>query len=85
MVVLGYKSSLSDPDVPYGFFGIYVSDKIGLDLGTYYSQKDGEWGFDISGYIKNSAGEYAHYWRPSSIKYQITMENFQLCRKSIRQ
>ena len=63
------KSSLSDPDVPYGFFGIYVSDKIGLDLGTYYSQKDGEWGFDISGYIKNSAGEYAHYWRPSSIKY----------------
>lgn len=33
------KSSLSDPDVPYGFFGIYVSDKIGLDLGTYYSQK----------------------------------------------
>lgn len=29
------KSSLSDPDVPYGFFGIYVSDKIGLDLGTY--------------------------------------------------
>lgn len=63
------KSSLSDPDVPYGFFGIYVGDKIGLDLGTYYSQKDGEWGFDISGYIKNSAGEYAHYWRPSSIKY----------------
>ena len=63
------KSSLSDPDVPYGFFGIYVSDKIGLDLGTYYLQKDGVWGFVISGYIKNSAGGYAHYWRPSSIKY----------------
>lgn len=64
------KSSLSDPDVPYGFFGIYdTGNKIGLDLGTYYIQKDDEWGFVISGYIKNSAGGYARYWRPSSIRY----------------
>lgn len=67
---LNIKSSTTDPDVPYGFFGIYVGSNsdLGFDLGTGYKQATGKWFFVINGYAKNASGNYAHYWRELSGK-----------------
>lgn len=62
--IVTLKSNLSDPDVPYGHFGIYTSsDSVGLDLGTYYKQSEGKWRFFVSGYAERSAGNYVPYYK----------------------
>ena len=61
---LDIKSSIDDPDKPYGFFGIYDNaENIGIDLGCVYIQEENAWRFFVGGYIKNSLGSYTHYWK----------------------
>ena len=60
------KSSLDDPDVPYGFFGIYIGYDLGMDLGVFYKQKDNTWRFFISGYAVSADGGEASYYEEST-------------------
>ena len=64
--VVYLKSNMDDPDVPYGFFGIYIGYDLGMDLGVFYKQKDNTWRFFISGYAVSADGVEASYYEEST-------------------
>ena len=57
-------SNLNDPDVPNAFFGTYVSNKLGFDLGATYIQSKGMWQINVSGYgYRNKTNDYAKFFK----------------------
>lgn len=88
-VTLGSNMPSKNPDVPYGFFGLYTEDNnIGLDLGTGYFAKDKKWRFCVSGYAryttdqtkanKENGGQlFSKYYKELAVgneSYQYTKE-----------
>ena len=71
----GSDMPADNPDVPYGFFGLYTEDDtIGLDLGTVLFIQEGYWRFCVSGYVQyttdqevadeeNDGDKYTRYYK----------------------
>ncbi len=75
---VGSAMPSSNPDVPYGHFGLYTEDNnVGLDLGTVLFVKEGYWRFYIQGYVKysdnataiaqNSGQKYTKYYKELAV------------------
>ena len=88
---VGSAMPSSNPDVPYGHFGLYTEDNnVGLDLGTVLFVKEGYWRFYIQGYVKysdnataiaqNSGQKYTKYYKELAVNgttYNIQRVNAQ--------